>query len=289
MGRPIIDLTGKQFNYLTVLGLDDKRSSGPVKYWICRCECGKTTSVQGGHLKNGDVTSCGCHACDKIIAYNRNRRHDIEKGTQFGEWTVLDIDNELTRVKGKQYYICKCNCGTIRSVKKDSLLSGDSQSCGCIKSKGEKKISQLLRELNIQFEQQKTFTDCCNKAPLRFDFYIPSLNMCIEYNGFQHYRTGFGWNDYEKLINTKHHDKIKKNYCSKNNIRLLIIPYTLYQYLNCSTLSILIMYKYLSFAIISRSDSIKLLLKCIKTLFSKHSILAKNLNSILKEDDFIGQ
>ncbi len=41
--------------------------------------------------------------------------------------------------------------------------------------------------MNIEFEQQKTFDGCKMKYLLRFDFYIPCLNIAIEYNGKQHY------------------------------------------------------------------------------------------------------
>lgn len=192
MGRPIVDLTGKRFGYLTVLRLDEDRSTKNYKYWICECDCGNVKSIQGSHLKSGSVSSCGCHRYDKLYINNANRVIKIKKGTRFGHWTVIDEDKSLSKEKGKLYLICKCDCGTIKSVKKDSLVEGKSSSCGCIKSKGEELISHILRAIGVKFEQQKTFDGCVNKIPLRFDFYIPSLNMCIEYNGSQHYTSGFG-------------------------------------------------------------------------------------------------
>lgn len=50
MGRPLIDLTGKKFGYLTVLELDKTKKSN-AKYWKCQCECGTIKSIQGAHLK----------------------------------------------------------------------------------------------------------------------------------------------------------------------------------------------------------------------------------------------
>ena len=38
------------------------------------------------------------------------------------------------------------------------------------------------------FESQKRFKDCKDKRQLPFDFYLPSYNVCIEYQGEQHYR-----------------------------------------------------------------------------------------------------
>lgn len=54
----IIDLTGKKFGRLTVLGIDDK--PGRKTYWICQCGCGNVKSVRSDSLKDGTVKSCGC-------------------------------------------------------------------------------------------------------------------------------------------------------------------------------------------------------------------------------------
>lgn len=69
-------------------------------------------------------------------------------------------------------------------------MSGKTQSCGCLVSKGEEKINFILQELKIKFNTQKTFNDCINpktNTKLRFDFYLPDYNCCIEYDGKQHY------------------------------------------------------------------------------------------------------
>ncbi len=57
--RKAIDLTGRVFGRLTVLG-DDPRRKG---YVLCQCQCGNQTSIRRSHLtrKNGSGTvSCGC-------------------------------------------------------------------------------------------------------------------------------------------------------------------------------------------------------------------------------------
>lgn len=54
-----IDLVGRKFGKLTVLGFDyaDKHKQ---LHWVCQCECGTTKSVLGNCLKNGNTISCGC-------------------------------------------------------------------------------------------------------------------------------------------------------------------------------------------------------------------------------------
>lgn len=109
----------------------------------------------------------------------------------------------------------------------------------CSESKGEKQITLWLEQNKMINIPQKRFADCCDVKPLPFDFYIPGLNVCIEYQGEQHYRpVNFGGiNDeeaYNNFITTQYHDEIKRNYCMKNNIKLICIPYweNIDEYLN---------------------------------------------------------
>lgn len=57
MGK-FIDITGKKFNKLTVIGFYEKSKNGAR--WLCKCDCGNQTIVRGANLKNGSVKSCGC-------------------------------------------------------------------------------------------------------------------------------------------------------------------------------------------------------------------------------------
>lgn len=59
MGK-FIDLTGKKFNRLTVLGLGERNSSGQVQ-WKCKCECGNIVLATTTYLKTGHTKSCGCY------------------------------------------------------------------------------------------------------------------------------------------------------------------------------------------------------------------------------------
>jgi hypothetical protein len=59
---PLIDVTGKQFNQLTVISKTDKRSAGGGVLWKCKCTCGNVTCVEGQSLRTGHTKSCGrCH------------------------------------------------------------------------------------------------------------------------------------------------------------------------------------------------------------------------------------
>lgn len=95
----------------------------------------------------------------------------------------------------------------------------------CSESYGEKRVRQWLDCHNIEYIPQKTFTDCKNKRELPFDFYIPAYNLCIEYDGEQHFRPVDFFGGEINFQQRQHNDQIKTQYCEKNNIHLLRIPY----------------------------------------------------------------
>jgi len=98
--------------------------------------------------------------------------------------------------------------------------------CTC-ESRGEIKIICYLKNNDIRFIQQKKFNNCIYKGKLKFDFYIPSLNMCVEYDGIQHFQFTPRFHETEQDFKEQQfRDKIKTDYCTKNNIKLIRIPYT---------------------------------------------------------------
>jgi len=95
----------------------------------------------------------------------------------------------------------------------------------CQESKGEMTIKLYLDENNIEYDRQKKFTDCLNNRHLSFDFYIPDYNLCIEYDGIQHFEPIDYFGGYDYFYKIKKRDKIKDDYCKNNKIRLVRIKY----------------------------------------------------------------
>jgi len=80
----------------------------------------------------------------------------------------------------------KCDKGHVFLMRYSKIMEG--VGCPeCKMSKGEYRIKKWLKQHNIHFEVQKTFKDAKYKDYLRWDFFIPSENLLIEYNGRQHY------------------------------------------------------------------------------------------------------
>lgn len=152
-------------------------------------------------------------------------------GRYFGKLKVIGKSNKSDR---RLHWICECECGNIITVKGDALRQNLQQSCGCIKSKTELLIANLLRENDIMFIQQYSFEDLVTESgtKLRFDFGVIKNNQLaylIEYDGEQHFSEYIqlnGWNTKENFEKTQKRDIIKNEYCIIHNIPLIRIPYT---------------------------------------------------------------
>jgi len=138
----------------------------------------------------------------------------------------------------------KCNIPIKIICKKHGVFKQKPSShlcgCGCIfcnSSKGELIIEQYLKEHNIKFKREYKFNDCKGKRNLLpFDFYLPTYNICIEYDGIQHFKpVNFGGislknanENFKKLIIN---DNIKNKYCKDNNIKLIRLSYLKLKYI----------------------------------------------------------
>lgn len=221
-----LDITGNKYGRLTVQYLQPERKR-KLKVWHCLCDCGNEIDVVQSSLTSGNTKSCGC--LQKINGKKQSQKRTIDlTGKIFGKWTVIREDK--TKIYGHKHWICKCQCGTIRSVDGNTLRNGKSTSCGCQKfSKGEEKIASLLKEANIPFISQWTSEKCifpitaCNA---KFDFYVDNKYI-IEFDGKQHFEyTNLGWDNEDNFKETKRRDAYKSKWCKENNIPLIRIPYT---------------------------------------------------------------
>lgn len=214
-------LVGQEFGRWKVIKRDTSRRS----YYICQCECGKTSSVFGPSLKNGASKSCGCLKSE----LTKQRNKDIAEshvGESYGLLTVL----EPFLKNGDYYYHCQCDCGNECDVLGKRLFAGVTTSCGCINSKANEAMAKILTRLHIPFQREYRFEDCRDKNTLPFDFALfnreEELIGLVELNGDQHYSArGTQWNTPERLVYTQKHDYIKQKFAEDSHIPLLIIPY----------------------------------------------------------------
>lgn len=136
----------------------------------------------------------------------------------------------LTEYKGTQekVLIRHDKCGFIWGIKPYRFykeLDGDCPNCNRTISKGERRIMEYLQKNDIDFNREHSFSWQSHKA-YRYDYYIPSYNLIIEYHGIQHYaETNFL---HSSLATNKEHDEIKLKEAINNGYNYLVIPYTHY-------------------------------------------------------------
>lgn len=215
------NLLGKKFNRLTVI--KNAPSRNKHTYWICQCDCGQICEARASALKDGQKKSCGCLNTETRSKLGKSHIQNIT-GQKFGLLTAKERTDIRENSTLGYNWICQCDCGNIVSVPITYLKSGNTISCGCAKeSTGEKKISKKLTEYNIKFETQKTFEGLYSNANrlLKFDFFLPDLNILIEFDGPQHYKI----TKYTSPT-TIQYDERKNKWALDHNITLYRIPYT---------------------------------------------------------------
>ena len=226
-----IDLTNQRFGKWLVLEKDlEKSKSHYGSYWVCKCDCGKISSIRGTALKGNK--SSGCLSC----SIKRTHIKD-EVGNKYGLLTVLELDEEKTdnhkwsNNRHSAFWKCQCDCGNICSILGVYLRNGDVKSCGCLgKSFGEHKIESILKENNFSFiRDKKYFTDLIiyNGGMGIYDFILLDENQkpyrLIEFDGEQHFKeTNYFTRTLEE---NQKDDELKNLYAKQHNLPLVRIPY----------------------------------------------------------------
>lgn len=183
--------------------------------------------------------------CDKHGDFEqRPQEHLIGQGCRVCQYDAIRSDSEsfiskATAVHKEKYDYSKvvytssnkkvliiCGVHGEFSQKAGNHLCGD----GCPKcraSKGEVAVSNALKDYGLSFKEQAKFIGCRSKngVRLKFDFYIESLNLLIEFDGKQHFTKVETFGGSEGFLSQKRNDEIKNRYCESRGISLLRIKF----------------------------------------------------------------
>lgn len=145
--------------------------------------------------------------------------------------TNIKLDILLSTVKFdlKKYNLNKSQINLLDSIVDKINTKKEFNKTYKTLSVGEKKICTFLEKYRIKYEVEKEFKGLTgNYENLRFDFYLVNKNICIEYDGIQHFKyvEEFDKGDYSLLEKRITYDKLKDDYCLNNKIELLRIKYT---------------------------------------------------------------
>ena len=176
-------------------------------------------------LPHHHIRGYGCGKCGKeqINISNGKQLSQQQFLEKVSNLQGLDFSNSIYKNKRSNITV-RCIIHGDYTTKAEMILKG----CGCPKcksSKGEDIIETWLLKNSISYITQKTFEGCSYKRLLKFDFYLPNYNMCIEYDGEQHFRPIKYWGGLEGFKKLIIKDGLKNLYCQENNLSLLRISY----------------------------------------------------------------
>lgn len=136
------DIIGKTYGRLTVAEYLGK-IKGKYRY-RCQCSCGGTKEVIRDNLLSSTTRSCGCLRKDMDNGYMIGRR--------YGSLVIMEFVG--TRDE-RGYFKCQCDCGNVVEVRRDSLTSGRTISCGCY-DRLSKNIAKAREKLQNETEEYGT-------------------------------------------------------------------------------------------------------------------------------------
>lgn len=197
-----------------------------TKVLVKHNKCGDTYLVRPDSLLRGSKCLKCTHKTYKktYLKTTKDFGNEVYKTTKGKYELKLEYKGTYEPIKIKHL-----ECGNTYKTKPYKFVLG-SRCPICNHSKGETLVENILLDLNLEFERQKTFRTLKNKNNLYYDFYLPNQNLLIEYQGIQHYepREIFGGVD-SFNIQVKN-DNIKRKYAKDNNYNLLEISYKVDKY-----------------------------------------------------------
>lgn len=202
-----------------------KEKRNEKTYWKSQCKCGTIETIEGWRLRKGIKKQCKRCSLMKDMTGWKMKEH----GVPGSKITVLSFSHKEPKIG--LMWNCQCECGNIFIASGDNIRKGDTKSCGCLISYGEKIITDLLNQNNINYKKQYIFNNLIGKkGKLRFDFGILDNNnnliKLIEFDGKQHFTGPEGnWKKSYTLEEIQYFDNQKNQYCKDNNILLQRISY----------------------------------------------------------------
>lgn len=137
------------------------------------------------------LNGCGCPKC-AAIKNGVNKRLSLQDFINRAKQVHNNYYNydKVNYINSSTKVIITCPIHGDFEQNPSDHLSG--RGCSkCKRSKGEILVAKVLQDLNLQYVEQykipvieQSFT---SRKELEVDFYIPDLNLIIEYNGIQHY------------------------------------------------------------------------------------------------------
>lgn len=102
----------------------------PAKSWWETPESQKHLFVPRPRVRWLPQMASSIHKDSSDAGIRGTAQDDFLTGERIHQWTLVSYSHHKG---GHCYYLCQCDCGTVKKVRVESILSGASKSCGCLK------------------------------------------------------------------------------------------------------------------------------------------------------------
>jgi len=113
-------------------------------------------------------------------------------GKKFGRLLVMKkLETEKTGKRYRSQFLCLCNCGSYKVVKRDSLINGHTKSCGCLRREVTKNlnIKDGLTRHRLYNTWREMIRRCYNEKHIAYSYYGGrGIKVCDK------------WHDHKKFI-----------------------------------------------------------------------------------------
>lgn len=187
--KEVYDLVGDEYSVL------EKYTNNKIKIKMKHNKCGFEYYVKPNYFLGGTR----CPKCAKKLRYDTKLFNDKVYELVGNEYSILeDYTNSKTKIKfrhnicNNEYYVAPYKFVQGNRCPYCNLHSSS--------SKSELLIEEYLKEKEIEYKREYTFSSCKDVYVLRFDFYLPEYDLLIEYDGEQHFIPGW-YKDVDKFYN----------------------------------------------------------------------------------------
>ena len=238
-GQWLIDEYGegaieKYWSSKNIVSPFDIAPNSTKKIWML-CQDKNYHNNEGGYKTTAEKFHHGrrCPYCNPFAS------HKVHKLDSFGAlypekakyWSKNNKKSPFEvspKTPSKYKFICE-KCGEEFEKKlRDLNVNNVGVVCiNCHSSQLEQSTKEVLDKYNIKHYREYIFNDLIGigNGYLRFDFYLPDYNTLIECQGQQHEEWQEGWQSKEIFENQQINDQRKRDYCKRNNIKLIEIWY----------------------------------------------------------------
>ena len=223
------EIHGDKYDYSMI----DLSNVGNDKVSIVCPQHGQFTQLWNNHVSK--IHKNGCPKCGRVSTFDKTMLGNAKfiskaQKTHGTKYDYTDVNYQGAHKKVT--IICGAH-GPFECTPANHWHRG----VGCTKcinsnpSRGEAKIASWLAAQNIPYEYQKSYPDLWYKAKngrLKYDFYLPTKNLLIEYDG-EHHTQPISWSKkidgVERLKAQQIKDQLKESYALKHGIQLLRINF----------------------------------------------------------------